>query len=174
MPRKWQIFKVVSIIQFAFLVLIIVLGCISFIKMYEHISITNENMIETISGFLIFIAALPFHALCIQMAIKFYPDKEIPLRFNIFFAIAYIIAAIGEILLIIVIVMALNNITNSGSIAHINIAQKTILILFFLYVIANLYSFIYAIKFRKFIDKNFIEKQNHAIETLGSSNIDLL
>jgi hypothetical protein len=174
MPRKWQIFKIVTIFQFSITSLVVALALISFVKMYGRNDNDEGAIGGVIVGTLIFIVLLIYYSFCLQMIIKFYPDNEMPNSYKLFFSIIYIFAAIFSVIVAILFFILVNDLVGGSIKQKLDNVEIGLLIFFFVYATANLYTLFYSIKLRNIIKINVEVKQQNIIESLGKRNVDYL
>ena len=87
MPIKWQIFKVVSIIQFTISFLFTLALIFSVAKLWNSRNNENGELEGTILVILGFVAIVFYFAGCLLMIIKYFPDNEMPITYNLLFSI---------------------------------------------------------------------------------------
>jgi hypothetical protein len=164
MPKKWQIFKIVSLIQLGFT--LIMLGTFCYRSFFENNNLNQSNT-QIVTGAMLLISLLSFDFFCLQLILKFYPDNEIKKPFNVAFMISCMLAIIMSLLFAlgiaatIITYLKLNN--------TIPFRNTLIVTLFFIpYLCILIYTIINSLKLRNIIKSNFIITQSNIINSLGS------
>jgi hypothetical protein len=164
MPKKWQIFKIVSLVQLGFT--LIMLGTFCYRSFFENNNLNQSNT-QIVTGAMLLISLLSFDFFCLQLILKFYPGNEIKNPFNVAFMISCMLAIVMSLLFAlgiaatIITYLKLNN--------TIPFRNTLIVTLFFIpYLCILIYKIINSLKLRNIIKSNFIITQSNIINSLGS------
>jgi hypothetical protein len=164
MPKKWQIFKIVSIVQLGFTLVMLVTFCYrNFVENYN----SNQSNAQIITSVILLISLLFFSFFCLQLILKLFPNNEITKSFNTAFMVSCMLAIIMSLLFAIGIIATI--ITYLKLSDNRPFRNVLIIILFFIpYLLILIYTIINSLKLRNIIKSNFIVTQSNLIDSLGS------
>ena len=164
-PKKWKVYKILTIILSVITVLCVVLISIGFLDENDFAA----PLIIIFLTYFISSALFIFHFISLQLILLHYPNEPISNIKLTILGIVSIVAVLFCIFLLFTIFSGFNDFTNIK-----NTNTKWGYFIFLIFIIVNflllVYSIIFTQKIKNCITKNALDEQNKAIELIGSKS----